>query len=145
MSNLTVGALVHDFFLDYLGPQKGLRQSSIRSYRDTIRLFLPYAANDARHPISRLQLEDLNLELRARVPATHGLHWLNQVEMASGGAGGYHRSSIRRRNGAGNPLAQYDLETAAHVVRLALTHQPIRHGIQSLCKAQSLCPSRSRR
>ena len=62
MSNLTVGALVHDFFLDYLGPQKGLRQGSIRSYRDTIRLFLPFVANDARHSISRLQIEDLNLE-----------------------------------------------------------------------------------
>lgn len=62
MSNLTVGALVHDFFLDYLGPQKGLRQSSIRSYRDTIRLFLPFVASDARHSISRLRLEDLNLE-----------------------------------------------------------------------------------
>jgi site-specific recombinase XerD len=62
MSSLTLGALVHDFFLDYLGPQKGLRQSSIRSYRDTLRLFLPFVANDAHHPISRLQLEDLSLE-----------------------------------------------------------------------------------
>ena len=62
MSSLTVGALVHDFFLDYLGQQKGLRQSSIRSYRDTLRLFLPFVANDARRPISRLQLEDLTLE-----------------------------------------------------------------------------------
>jgi site-specific recombinase XerD len=62
MSNLTVGVVVHDFFLDYLGQQKGLRQSSIRSYRDTLRLFLPFVANDARRPISRLQLEDLSLE-----------------------------------------------------------------------------------
>lgn len=62
MSNLTVGAFVHEFFLDYLGPQKGLRQSSIRSYRDTLRLFLPFVANDTRRPISRLQLEDLSLE-----------------------------------------------------------------------------------
>ena len=62
MSNLTVGALVHDFFLDYLSQQKGLRQSSVRSYRDTLRLFLPFVANDARRRISRLQLEDLSLE-----------------------------------------------------------------------------------
>ena len=72
MSNLASGALVHDFFLDYLGPQKGLRQSSIRSYRDTIRLFLPFVANDARHSISRLQLEDLPASSVLRVPAAHG-------------------------------------------------------------------------
>jgi len=62
MSTLTLGALVHDFFLDYLRQQKGLRQSSVRSYRDTLRLFLPFVATDARRPISRLELEDLTLE-----------------------------------------------------------------------------------
>jgi integrase/recombinase XerD len=62
MSNLTVGALVHDFFLNYLSQQKGLRQSTVRSYRDTLRLFLPFAANDARRRISQLQLEDLKLD-----------------------------------------------------------------------------------
>ena len=62
MSNLTVGVVVQGFFLDYLGQQKGLRQSSIRSYRDTLRLFLPFVANDARRPISRLQLGDLSLD-----------------------------------------------------------------------------------
>jgi integrase/recombinase XerD len=62
MSNLTVGALVHDFFVDYLPQQKGLRQSSVRSYRDTLRLFLPFVANDAHKRISHLQLEDFSLE-----------------------------------------------------------------------------------
>jgi site-specific recombinase XerD len=62
MSNLTVGALVHDFFLNYLSQQKGLRQSSVRSYRDTLRLFLPFVANDARRRISQLQLEELKLD-----------------------------------------------------------------------------------
>jgi integrase/recombinase XerD len=62
MSNLTLGAFVHDFFLDYLVQQKGLRQSSVRSYRDTLRLFLPFVAKDARRPISRLQLTDISLE-----------------------------------------------------------------------------------
>ena len=62
MSTLTLGRLVHDFFLDYLSQQKGLRQSTVRSYRDTLRLFLPFVANAARRPISRLQLEELNLE-----------------------------------------------------------------------------------
>ena len=62
MSALTVGTVVHDFFVDYLRQQKGLRQSSVRSYRDTLRLFLPFVASGARRPISRLQLEDLSLE-----------------------------------------------------------------------------------
>jgi integrase/recombinase XerD len=62
MSTVTVGRLVHDFFVDYLNQQKGLRQSSVRSYRDTLRLFLPFAASNARRPISRLALADLTLE-----------------------------------------------------------------------------------
>ena len=62
MSNLTLGTIVHDFFLDYLGQQKGLRQSSVRSYRDTFRLFLPFVANEAHRPISRLQLDELSLD-----------------------------------------------------------------------------------
>ena len=59
MSTPTLGVLVHDFFLDHLVEQKGLRQSSVRSYRDTLRLFLPFVAADTHRPISRLQLEDL--------------------------------------------------------------------------------------
>jgi site-specific recombinase XerD len=62
MSELTLGALVHDFFLNYLAQQKGLRQSSVRSYRDTLRLFLPFVAKEARRPISRLKIEDLTLD-----------------------------------------------------------------------------------
>jgi site-specific recombinase XerD len=62
MSALTVGTVVHDFFVDYLREQKGLRQSSVRSYRDTLRLFLPFVANGTRRPISRLQLKELSLE-----------------------------------------------------------------------------------
>ena len=29
MNTVTVGQLVHDFFVDYLAQQKGLRQSSV--------------------------------------------------------------------------------------------------------------------
>ena len=36
---MTVGAVVHGFFEDYLKLQKGLRVNSIRSYRDAVRLF----------------------------------------------------------------------------------------------------------
>jgi site-specific recombinase XerD len=54
--------LVHDFFVEYLSEQKGLRASSVRSYRDTMRIFLPFVAKDARRSISRLQLHELTLE-----------------------------------------------------------------------------------
>ena len=39
----TIGQLVQSFFADHLAVQKGLRQGSIRSYRDTMRLFLCFA------------------------------------------------------------------------------------------------------
>lgn len=62
MSDLTLGTFVHDFFLDHLLDQKGLRQSSVRSYRDTLRLFLQFVAADARRNVSRLTLEDIGSE-----------------------------------------------------------------------------------
>ncbi len=45
MTTSTLGALVQEFFLSHLVEQKGLRQSSVRSYRDTLRLFLQFAAD----------------------------------------------------------------------------------------------------
>ena len=62
MSTLTVGTVVHDFFVNYLRQQKGLRQSSVRSYRDTLRLFLPFVAKGTGRSVSRLQLAELSLE-----------------------------------------------------------------------------------
>jgi site-specific recombinase XerD len=62
MSTCTLGSLVREFFLDYLVVQKGLRQSSVRSYRDTIRLFLQFASTDTHRPVSQLTLEDLTCE-----------------------------------------------------------------------------------
>jgi site-specific recombinase XerD len=59
MSTATLGTLVHEFFLSHLVEQKGLRQSSVRSYRDTLRLFLQFVATDAHRDVSRLTPEDL--------------------------------------------------------------------------------------
>lgn len=58
----TFGPLVYSFFLDYLPQQKGLRPSTIRSYRDTMRLFLLFAATQARRGVSELRLDDLGFE-----------------------------------------------------------------------------------
>ena len=50
----SVGQMLFAFFEDYLKTQKGLRPGSIRSYRDTLKLFLAYVASDCRRPITRL-------------------------------------------------------------------------------------------
>jgi integrase/recombinase XerD len=58
----TLGPLVHSFFLDHLITVRGLRPASVRSYRDTIRLFLLFAAADKRCKVTRLSLGDLSFE-----------------------------------------------------------------------------------
>jgi integrase/recombinase XerD len=60
--NPTLGQVVRSFFEDHLPAHKGLRLSSIRSYRDTVRLFLNFVASDQRRPITRLELGDLTME-----------------------------------------------------------------------------------
>jgi site-specific recombinase XerD len=60
--NTSLGPLLHSFFTDHLSVQKGLRLGSIRSYRDTIRLFLAYLAKEGHRPMATLQLEDLTFD-----------------------------------------------------------------------------------
>ena len=58
----SLGQLVQSFFSDHLAVQKGLRPTSIRSYRDTMRLFLCFTAEQTHQPITRLALVDLTLD-----------------------------------------------------------------------------------
>ncbi|WP_217434116.1 tyrosine-type recombinase/integrase [Leisingera sp. ANG59] len=58
----TVGSLVYQFFELHLKAEKGLASTSIRSYRDGIRLFLLFLARRNRRPISKLQLIDLSAD-----------------------------------------------------------------------------------
>lgn len=60
MSNENLGRLIYSFFTDYLVAQKGLRSSSIKTYRDVIRLFLQFTSTDTGRKITRLSLEDLS-------------------------------------------------------------------------------------
>jgi integrase/recombinase XerD len=60
-----LGPLLHSFFVDHLRVLKGLRPASVRSYRDTLRLFLCFVAADRRRKITRLAIEDLTFD-RAR-------------------------------------------------------------------------------
>ena len=57
-----LGPVLHSFFLDHLITVKGLRPTSVRSYRDTIRLLLLFLAADNRSKITRLTVGDLTFE-----------------------------------------------------------------------------------
>jgi site-specific recombinase XerD len=79
----SVGQVLFAFFEDHLSVQKGLRPGSIRSYRDTLKLFLVYVATTCRRPITRLKLSDLTSE---RV-----LEFLRMIETSRG-------NKVRTRN-----------------------------------------------
>lgn len=72
----SVGQTIFAFFEDYLKAQKGLRPGSVRSYRDTLKLFLAYVASSQRRPITRLVLPDLS--------AQRVLDFLNMMEAKRG-------------------------------------------------------------
>jgi integrase/recombinase XerD len=62
MTAPTPGSLLYGFFEDHLKVHKGLRPLSLRSYRDVLRLFLHFVADDTNRRISRLTLSDLTAE-----------------------------------------------------------------------------------
>lgn len=62
MTPPSLGPIVQSFFLDCLMTMKGLRPSSVRSYRDGITLLLRFVAEDAHRKITRLTLADLTFE-----------------------------------------------------------------------------------
>lgn len=83
MTTPALGSLVQSFFTDHLPVQKGLRLGSIRSYRDTIRLFLQFVAEQRRCRIASLSLDDLTFD--------QVLAFLKHLEQARGNA-------VRTRN-----------------------------------------------
>ena len=58
---LTIGQAVRSFFEDHLPVQKGLRPTSIQSYRDAVRLYLNFVSADLCRPITRLRMQDLTM------------------------------------------------------------------------------------
>ena len=62
MKNTKLGPLIYTFFEDQLKCQKGLRPSSIQSYRDALQLFLLFIAEDTQHKLTRISLTDLTGE-----------------------------------------------------------------------------------
>jgi integrase/recombinase XerD len=57
-----LGPLIQSFFLDHLITVKGLRPSSVRSYRDTIRLLILFVAKENRSKVTKLTVGDLTFE-----------------------------------------------------------------------------------
>jgi integrase/recombinase XerD len=57
-----LGPWVRRFLVEHLVRERNLARNTQRSYRDTLRLLLPFVAGDAGRRIDRLQLEDLSGE-----------------------------------------------------------------------------------
>lgn len=62
MSAPSVGPLLQAFFVDGLQTMKGLRPASVRSYRDTLRLWLRFIGADTGRRLTRLTLADFTFE-----------------------------------------------------------------------------------
>lgn len=59
MLTQSIGPALYTFFEEDLKCQKGLRPASIRSYRDVLRLFLHFVAQDAQRNLTRLPVAEL--------------------------------------------------------------------------------------
>lgn len=57
-----LGPWVRRFLLEHLVGQRNLARNTQRSYRDTLRLLLPFVARLARKAIDQLHVEDLSTE-----------------------------------------------------------------------------------
>ena len=55
-----LGRAVRRFFEEYLPHLRGLSAHTIKSYRDALVLFLRFASDDARRPVERLDIADLD-------------------------------------------------------------------------------------
>ena len=60
--NALIGPWVRRFLLEYLIGERNLAYNTQRSYRDTLRLILPFAAKRIAKSIDRLDVEDLSAE-----------------------------------------------------------------------------------
>ena len=54
---------VHSFFHDYLARQRDLSPNTVLSYRDTLKLFLQFAATQLGRPVVDLSLDVLDVDL----------------------------------------------------------------------------------
>lgn len=74
----TLGSFLHAYFENHLRCQQGVQPTTVRSYRDAIKLFLQFVAGEKRCKLTRLGLSDLTCD---RV-----LQFLNHLEEKRGNA-----------------------------------------------------------
>ena len=79
----SIGEVLRSFLIDYLPVQRGFRASSVKSYRDGLRLYLLFASTKERCQITKLEPRHFNLD-----NVTDFLAWLEQNR----------NNSIRTRN-----------------------------------------------
>lgn len=79
MSAITLGQVVYSFFIDHLQAAKGLRPSSVSSYRDGVRLFLRFVADDADCKLTKLPLVALTSDRVLRFLHSLETHRRNHV------------------------------------------------------------------
>ena len=60
MNNDILGPWVRRFLLEHVVNERNLARNTQRSYRDTLRLLLPFVARNARRRIDQLRIEDLS-------------------------------------------------------------------------------------
>lgn len=58
----TIGDLLRSFLIDYLPVQRGMRPSTVKSYRDVLRLFLLFASKQANCQITKLQSDHFKVD-----------------------------------------------------------------------------------
>jgi site-specific recombinase XerD len=63
METMKLSPCIHQFFDNYLPNIRGMSHNTIRSYRDTFKLFLPFAANHYGIKVNSLRLEHISSEL----------------------------------------------------------------------------------
>lgn len=59
MNTVYLGQLLHGYFEDYLKCQKGVRASTVKSYRDVLTLFLEHLSGTVGKKLSRIVVTDL--------------------------------------------------------------------------------------
>jgi site-specific recombinase XerD len=57
-----IGDILQTFFIDYLPTQRGLRVSTVKSYRDCIRLFLLYVSQHIKCKVTKLEQKHFTME-----------------------------------------------------------------------------------
>src|SRR5947208_1225151 len=80
-----LGPWVRRFLLEYLVGERNLARNTQQSYRDTLRLLLPFVARRAGKPVDRLGVEDLSADgVRAFLQEVEeqrkcGVSWCGEV------------------------------------------------------------------